>query len=198
MLNLHKIKLGDRVKNKYHGEGIVISKVEKPKLNITIKLSDGVITLFQTSPSLSDFKKLHIMRCDRYKTDVTFRKFPKGDIIALFYQKGSPASKFCPSYMHIGQHSDASIELLDDLQQATFAEYKDLYNELHFHCGYRLEVTTNQQLTAHRQPTKGEINFGYGAIHYADFNLSEWLVIRGKSVGFKKWFKGSDGLRYYR
>lgn len=136
------------------------------------------------------------MRGDKYKTAVDFRKFTDGEIIALFYEKSSGG--LCNSYMHVGQHGDASLELLNDLPQATFAEYRDLYNELHFVCGYRLEVSTNQKLEAHRPPTKGEINFGYGATHYADFNLSEWLVIRDKTVVLKKWIKSSDGLRYYR
>ena len=47
-----------------------------------------------------------------------------------------------------------------------------------------------------RNPTRGEIAFGYGATHYRDIP-TEWLIKpNGK---FKKWtiHKG-DGLRYYR
>jgi len=60
---------------------------------------------------------------------VTFRKFPEGDIIALFPEKleGYP---YLTSYQHIGQHSDASEELLDELEAATPEEYKPLLEEL--------------------------------------------------------------------
>lgn len=42
----------------------------------------------------------------------------------------------------------------------------------------------------YRQPTKGEIKFGYGAIHYREFTPDEH---KGRV-----WFKSlDDGLRYY-
>jgi hypothetical protein len=48
----------------------------------------------------------------------------------------------------------------------------------------------------HRNPTKGEINFGYGATHYATFNRSECI---DKNGNIKKWFLSHrDNLRYYR
>lgn len=47
----------------------------------------------------------------------------------------------------------------------------------------------------HRQPTKAEIKFGYGAIHYATFDRSECI---NKEGDLKRWFKSSrDNLRYY-
>ena len=51
-------------------------------------------------------------------------------------------------------------------------------------------------ITAHRPPTAYEIKFGYGAIHYRDFELALWLKADGT---LKKWIKAkNDGLRYYR
>lgn len=46
-----------------------------------------------------------------------------------------------------------------------------------------------------RQPTKGEIKFGEGAIHYRDFNLSE--IGYNKQGKLKRWFIApNDNLRY--
>lgn len=53
----------------------------------------------------------------------------------------------------------------------------------------------NQTITAHRNPTASEIRFGYGATHYRDFDVSEWLKPDGT---LKRWIKADDGLRYFR
>jgi hypothetical protein len=53
----------------------------------------------------------------------------------------------------------------------------------------------NRTITAHRKPTRAETNLGYGAIHYRDFDVSEWLKPDGT---LKKWIVADDGLRYYR
>ena len=53
----------------------------------------------------------------------------------------------------------------------------------------------NSRITAHRNPTPSEIRFGYGAIHYRDFDVEYWLKPDGT---LKKWIKADDGLRYYR
>ena len=51
-------------------------------------------------------------------------------------------------------------------------------------------------IKAWRQPTKAEINFGYGAIHYSEFDSELWLRKDGK---LKKLIVSPyDGLRYYR
>ncbi len=55
----------------------------------------------------------------------------------------------------------------------------------------------DKPVTGHREPTKAEINRGYGATHYKDFDISLWLRKSGMSL--KKWIKCPyDGLRYYR
>lgn len=53
-----------------------------------------------------------------------------------------------------------------------------------------------QSVTYHRPPTKGEIAFGYGAIHYRDFSPVD-CCHKGTRVP-KVWFVADDGLRYYR
>ena len=62
-------------------------------------------------------------------TKVIFRKFENGEIIALF-----PENKYgdtCMSYMHIGQHSNASYSMLiRATKPAIQDEYKPLLNEL--------------------------------------------------------------------
>jgi len=72
------------------------------------------------------------------KTKVMFRKFSDGEIIALFpelFEKND----CCLSYMHIGQHSAASYELVHDTELANETEYKPLYDELET-LGYNLQV----------------------------------------------------------
>ena len=46
----------------------------------------------------------------------------------------------------------------------------------------------------HREPTKDEIKFGEGAIHYLE--VDEKTVMK-KDGTLKKWFIHRDGLRYY-
>jgi hypothetical protein len=51
-----------------------------------------------------------------------------------------------------------------------------------------------KKVTYWRNPTKAEIAFGYGAIHYREFPLNECVRKDGKP---KRWFKAKDdGLRY--
>ena len=51
-------------------------------------------------------------------------------------------------------------------------------------------------IKAHRKPTNAEIKFGYGAIHYAEFDRDDFLKSDGS---LKKWIVSKyDGLRYYR
>ena len=53
----------------------------------------------------------------------------------------------------------------------------------------------NDTITAHRNPTPYEIRFGYGATHYRDFDVTDWIKPDGT---LKTWIKADDGLRYYR
>lgn len=57
-------------------------------------------------------------------------------------------------------------------------------------------VNSDDTMTYHRNPTKYELKFGYGAIHYREFPISEVVKPDGR---IKKWFVSpDDGLRYYR
>lgn len=50
--------------------------------------------------------------------------------------------------------------------------------------------------TFHRQPRPGDVNFGYGAMHYKDFERSQCYKANGE---LKQWLVCPvDGLRYYR
>lgn len=53
----------------------------------------------------------------------------------------------------------------------------------------------NDTITANRKPTPSEIRRGYGAIHYRDFDVADWIKPDGT---LKTWIKADDGLRYYR
>lgn len=72
------------------------------------------------------------------KTKVIFRKFKNGEIIALFPELKEGRGLIL-SYMHIGQHGDASPKIVMDTKPATPEEFAPLYNEL-TGIGYRLEV----------------------------------------------------------
>lgn len=75
---------------------------------------------------------------DDLPVNVAFRKFPDGDVIAFI--SGYPCNdRTVMSYMHIGQHGEASTELLDDLESVSEDDYKDLLNELR-NIGYDVTV----------------------------------------------------------
>lgn len=65
-------------------------------------------------------------------TVVIFRKFKDdGAIIALFIcEPGNSDPDTCMSYMHVGQHSSATANLVDATRPATPAEYASLKHEL--------------------------------------------------------------------
>jgi hypothetical protein len=98
-------------------------------------------------------------------------------------------------YAHVGQHGCAHINYLTNATEANFNEYNGLLKEL-IGQGYKdLVIMNSQQITAHREPTKGEIKFGEGATHYRDFTMAEIGIT--KTGDIKQWFKADDGLRYY-
>ena len=76
-------------------------------------------------------------------TNVVFRKYKDGEIIALFpndYYYSEEDKDTISSYMHIGQHSGASYtHVIKTTKPALEDEYKDLYNEL-LNIGYNLNV----------------------------------------------------------
>ena len=74
------------------------------------------------------------------KTKVVF-KIMDDEVLAIFpdnlYNEQLYGKTMVDSYMHIGQHSACSIELLDELIDASEEQYKDLKNELQT-IGYKL------------------------------------------------------------
>lgn len=66
---------------------------------------------------------------DSEQVKVIFRKFPEGDVIALFPEQDQGRG-LIGSYMTIGQHSDASKSLITDLEPASKEEYAKLAAEL--------------------------------------------------------------------
>lgn len=82
------------------------------------------------------------MEKDKEITEVIFRKFRNGDVIAMFPALASSCHNQainCLSYMHVGQHSEASLWLVYDTRPAKEDEYASLYSELES-IGYRLKV----------------------------------------------------------
>jgi len=65
------------------------------------------------------------------------------EVIAIFpnnlYSEVLYGNTMVDSYMHIGQHSACSVELLDGLQDASEEQYKDLKIELE-EIGYNLDM----------------------------------------------------------
>ena len=74
---------------------------------------------------------------DKEKTKVVFRKFKDGEIIALFPEIVS--GRYIMSYVHTGQHGEASPLLVSDTRSAKRAEYLPLFRELSG-LGYNLRV----------------------------------------------------------
>ena len=82
------------------------------------------------------------------KTKVVFRKYPDGEIIALFPgEKWNDTSEMVTSYQHIGQHGGADYKwVIYKTVKANPSEYYDLAKELEG-LGYILDIRL-----AKRQP----------------------------------------------
>lgn len=90
------------------------------------------------------------------KTKVVFRRYPDGQIIALFPEEpGDQAPYTCSSYMHVGQHSSADPQGV--VSQTTLAEprqYGRLKAELEG-LGYDLDVRKKIQYNRSHSKTQG-------------------------------------------
>ena len=71
---------------------------------------------------------------------VSFRKFPEGDVIALWDEEPNQNLEYISSYQIIGQHSEACPSLLEALLPATPEEYQSLLDEMNS-IGYTVEVS---------------------------------------------------------
>ena len=81
------------------------------------------------------------MEKDNFKTDVVFRLWPDGQILALFPYDKNPFNGFCNSYMHLGQHSEADyVGCIKATKPAKdYQQYASLKHELES-IGYNLHV----------------------------------------------------------
>ena len=81
------------------------------------------------------------MEKDNFVTEVVFRKFKDGNVIALFPYNIENYNGDIVSYMHVGQHDIADYNLVvNNTKIATEEEYKELKNELENNMGYVLKV----------------------------------------------------------
>ena len=88
-------------------------------------------------------------------TDVIFRKWRDGNVIALF--PGTAATNdphLCLSYEHMGQHAAASDSLTGVTDPAKPAEYVELKRELERQ-GYNLNVV-RRFTSKHRQQRRAQ------------------------------------------
>jgi hypothetical protein len=71
-------------------------------------------------------------------TDIIFRKFKEGDVIAIFpYFNGTYDPATCQSYMRVGQHGHCEPSyVVDKTKLATPEEYEPLLKELRDVVGY--------------------------------------------------------------
>lgn len=81
------------------------------------------------------------MEKDNYKTDVVFRLWPDGQILALFPYEIETWDGKCLSYMHIGQHSSADYQgcIKATKPAKDYQQYASLKHELES-IGYDLNV----------------------------------------------------------
>lgn len=79
------------------------------------------------------------------KTVVVFRKFPDGEIVAIFpYVIDAPHRVM--TYMHVGQRSNMDYHrVVSDTRPAKAREYASLLKEL-TQIGYDLDIQTRQQI----------------------------------------------------
>lgn len=82
---------------------------------------------------------------DKHTTEVVFRKYNDGQILALFpYEQAY--DNFCESYLHIGQHGGANYaHCINSTKPATKEEYSELQKELEG-MGYNLKVIKKRSL----------------------------------------------------
>jgi hypothetical protein len=85
---------------------------------------------------------------------VIFRRFPAGDVVALFPLEPATVSGWeCSSYQAIGQHSAASPDLTRWTKAAKPSEYAPLKRELES-IGYTLKVGTRVPRNAYETRKK--------------------------------------------
>lgn len=90
------------------------------------------------------------MKSDTLPTITVFRKFPDGEVIALFpYLPHDASGLYCVSYMHTGQHGAADTSITRPTKPASPSEYAPLKRELES-LGYLVEVRQRIPSNAYR------------------------------------------------
>ena len=85
------------------------------------------------------------MEKDTKITDITFRKFKDGQVIALMPHEVDDMLGNVNCYMHVGQHSTADYNhIIATTKLATPREYADLLNELEKGFGYNIKVVSKR------------------------------------------------------
>ena len=72
-------------------------------------------------------------------TPVIFKKFPEGDVIAIFPHNRVTKNCF-QSYQSNGRHTQCGVDLAFTLPDASQEEYIELQNELENHGAYELYI----------------------------------------------------------
>lgn len=117
---------GDYLEHKFDTVGI--------SENNDIPLSD----VEETERTLWELN-LNTMQKDKEATTVIFRRFKDGEVIALFPYQIEDHKGNVLSYMHTGQHSAASLDIIQYTVLAQPSEYADIQKELEG-IGYLLDI----------------------------------------------------------
>jgi hypothetical protein len=88
-------------------------------------------TKSQINKILNDICEDYDLKLIKPTLEVIFRKYPKGDVIALFPYEIENHKGEILSYMHVGQHSSADrVHVMANTTPAKQEDYMPLYNEL--------------------------------------------------------------------
>ena len=120
------------------------------------------------------------------------------EVLAVAEQRLNEQAKDCKEHIISWALQGMSIEEIHDQlvewNNHTLANHVEVIRDIYTDAINRANLR-NKTLTYHRQPTKAEIAFGYGAIHYIEIPYAECLNRFGK---LKKRLKAKDGLWYSR
>lgn len=100
------------------------------------------------------------------KVKVIFRKFPDGEIIALFPElPGDMKVGHCLSYLHNGQHGCADTSIYYNTKSCHVQQYYDLMMEL-LRIGYSLQIVSrfSYQMDQKRIAEIRQMNANYNKI----------------------------------
>lgn len=134
--------------NKYAEKTFIVIKsvnLSRDIVKALVEVRDGEWkTLTYSVDGILSYWKL----TDKCFTRVLFKKFSDGDVIAFLLDNDVNPSRV-DSYMHVGQHSEASEDLPSSLKACTVGEYSYLKEELES-MGYLLQVVRSPSKYAYR------------------------------------------------